>query len=390
MNAEELRSLLQNKNVAAFLRVIREGESTQAEDAYTLLNGGAHFGSFADHPYAGQRAPPGLAAGAYQYIPSTWQRVAQQIGAPDFSPPWQDVGAVALIAGRGALEAVLAGNLGAAMAALRDEWVSLPALGLTRATRVFERFGGTLGAAVPTQPAAPIEERPTEGGEVTMGVAIPLLLQLVPQVLQLFSGRAQTQIQKATGADPAMAAQFMQNLIDRIGQVAQVPVVDNLTAVQAVAAVTALPAAEKAAAIAELERESLDYIDKLAPLLDKIAAQEKALWAARDESADRAAMRGRMDKVDIAPNLVKQADRSFVGLAVLIVLLLGLQMYFDEQHKPDPTLTGFLGLFAYGVIRMMDRPSAYRFGGAFESTAIDATKTVVTQTIEDRRKSPRA
>lgn len=240
------------------------------------------------------------------------------------------------------------------------------------------------------QAPAPIEELSTQlqpKGD-TMGVAIPLLLQLVPQILQLFSARAQTQISKATGADPTMAAQFMQNLIAQVGQVAGVPVVDNATAVQAVAKVTALPDPARAAAAAELEAHSLDYLDKLSPLLDKIAVQEKALWAARDASADLAGERGRKDKVDIAPQLVRNGTLDFRGAMLGIMVLLGVQMYFADDHRPDPTLTGFLGLFAYGVIRLMDRPSAYRFGGAFEtSTTIDTSKSIVDQALGERRSS---
>lgn len=250
-----------------------------------------------------------------------------------------------------------------------------------RAGNVFDMTG--------VQPAAPIEDHstqaPTEGA---MGVAIPLLLQLVPQILQLFSARAQTQISKATGADPALAAQFMQDLIAKVGTATNIPVTDNASAVQAVAAVTSMPPPQQAPAVAQIEEQALDYLDKLAPLLDKIAAQEKALWAARDASADAAGTRGRLDRVDIAPALVRNGTVDFRGALIGIIALLAIQMYFDENHKPDPTLSGFLGLFAYGVIRLMDRPSAYRFGGAFEnSTAIDTSRAMVDQTLAERRKA---
>jgi len=130
-----LQSLLTDPNVAAWLHVIREGESNQNNDAYTLLNGGGHFDSFADPPYAGQSAPPGLAAGAYQYIPHTWQRLVAQYGFPDFSPPCQDEGAVALTLGRGAIADVQAGNIAAALQKCRDEWTSFQTIGPARACR---------------------------------------------------------------------------------------------------------------------------------------------------------------------------------------------------------------------------------------------------------------
>src|SRR5271157_5722303 len=102
MTRDDLRSALTNVNISAFLHVIRHGESNQTDSAYTLISGDGHFSDFTRHPFAGQSAPPGRAAGAYQFIPHTWQALASSYGFSGFTPQEQDEGAVALILEHGA------------------------------------------------------------------------------------------------------------------------------------------------------------------------------------------------------------------------------------------------------------------------------------------------
>ena len=150
------RSLLNNANVRAMLRVIRQGESSQNDAvAYRMIVGrvGAQFSSFADHPRI-FGTPTSTAAGAYQITKTTWDWVRQQMKLPDFSPASQDAAALGLIAYRGALLDVLAGNLDAAIPKLRREWTSLPGAAennkaagdMQNAKRLFVAFGG--GGAV--------------------------------------------------------------------------------------------------------------------------------------------------------------------------------------------------------------------------------------------------
>lgn len=67
---------------------------------------------------------PTSAAGRYQYVRGTWERVARALGLRDFSPQSQDVGAVYLIEQRGALRDVLSGNVVSAIQKLKPEWES--------------------------------------------------------------------------------------------------------------------------------------------------------------------------------------------------------------------------------------------------------------------------
>lgn len=120
--------LLQNKNIRAILRVIRRGEGTSDEAGYRRIFGGRMFDSFADHPRIKVTAGgyTSTAAGAYQFLQSTWDETAAILGLKDFSPDSQDLAAVARIVYRKALDDVLAGDLTAAMPKLGKEWASMP------------------------------------------------------------------------------------------------------------------------------------------------------------------------------------------------------------------------------------------------------------------------
>lgn len=119
---------LQDRNVQAFLRVVRRGEGTADEGGYKRLFGGGTFTSFTDHPrvLVKKSGYNSTAAGAYQFIQSTWDKTRDVMKLPDFSPASQDKGAVGLIAARGALADVKAGRLEAAIKKCCHEWASLP------------------------------------------------------------------------------------------------------------------------------------------------------------------------------------------------------------------------------------------------------------------------
>ncbi len=218
MTLADLRALLSNGNVAAFLRVIREGESRQTDDAYTLLNGGGYFMGLLHHPYAGQKTPPAKAAGAYQFIASTWGEVSRQYGIPGFGPREQDMGAVARIIYRGALDDVLAGRLEHAIAKCKQEWTSLPGAAenthytLDKARTVYLQYGGTLALheALDIAPKdEPVTPPVTPRNHMDpISIFLPIITQLIPQIAKGFGGGqnatlAQTVLDtvvKATGA----------------------------------------------------------------------------------------------------------------------------------------------------------------------------------------------
>ena len=120
---------LENGNVLAFLRVIRQGETGQTPEAYRMMFGGSLFDAPPwQHPrmlhtFNGLSS---TAAGAYQFISRTWDALVEQYHFPDFSPQSQDLAAVALIKGRGALDDIKAGDVSEAIRKCCEEWASLP------------------------------------------------------------------------------------------------------------------------------------------------------------------------------------------------------------------------------------------------------------------------
>jgi lysozyme len=117
-----------NGNVQAFLAMIRVGEGTSDSNGYRRIFGGRLFDSFADHPRIKVTASgyTSTAAGAYQFLAKTWDACRNALGLADFSPASQDVAAVYLIKGRGALADVINGRFEAAIAKCAKEWASLP------------------------------------------------------------------------------------------------------------------------------------------------------------------------------------------------------------------------------------------------------------------------
>ena len=126
----DLRAALSHPNVAAFLRVIRNGESSQEESAYRLENGGRILPECpVEHPSKGLKSPPGRAFGAYQFLASTWAGLVRQYGFESMSPQCQDEAAIALCMERRAVEPIIAGDLDDAFRRLNSPtsmWTSLP------------------------------------------------------------------------------------------------------------------------------------------------------------------------------------------------------------------------------------------------------------------------
>lgn len=125
----ELERALKNPNVRKMLDVIAGAEGAD----YNTLFGGGKFNGYGAHPNvrAGFTETTGnknvtTAAGRYQFLNSTWGKVAKKYGLKDFSPKNQDLAAIALIKGRGALGDVMKGDLNKAVGRLGGEWASLP------------------------------------------------------------------------------------------------------------------------------------------------------------------------------------------------------------------------------------------------------------------------
>lgn len=234
---------LQHPNVQAFLRMLRHGEGTAGDDGYRVMFGGGHLvgldgqpgtaDDFADHPRQaitrklGGKPITSTAAGAYQFLSKTWDGLVKQYGFADFSPMNQDLGAVALIAGRKALDDVIAGRFEDAVRKCNREWASLPGspygqpvVTMARARQEYEAHGGmyapaTLEAAAmladfvnPVALAADtISTQPEEQPMAPFVAAVlPSLIDLVPKLGRLFSSGSEVSERNIKAAELVVAA----------------------------------------------------------------------------------------------------------------------------------------------------------------------------------------
>ncbi len=224
---------LDNPNVRAFLRMLRHGEGTAGEDGYRVMFGGGLFDSFADHPRQaitrklGGTPITSTAAGAYQFLKGTWDGLVKQYGFADFSPKNQDLGAVALIKGRKALDDVIAGRFEDAVGKCNREWASLPGspygqpvVTMARARQEYEAYGGTYALPLPEAAATladfinpvalaadTITPTPKEQTMAPFIAAVlPSLIDLVPKLGRLFSSGSETSERNVKAAEIVVAA----------------------------------------------------------------------------------------------------------------------------------------------------------------------------------------
>ena len=118
----------------ALLNTIRFAEGTWlggSPEGYRTIYGGGKVASLERHPeITVSRGYVSAAAGAYQFLPSTWDAAARRLDLDDFGPEAQDQAALHLIEERGALRRFdRAGLCAEVLARLAPEWASLPSHG---------------------------------------------------------------------------------------------------------------------------------------------------------------------------------------------------------------------------------------------------------------------
>jgi len=132
---ELLQSFIPKPAIQNALRVIRFAEGTErgGPDSYRVMFGGGLAPDLKRHPdkviKGGKYSS--AAAGAYQFMPSTWEAQAKALGLPDFGQQSQDLAAVRLMRNRlmpiGGLSVLeKEGFSPRVSAALAPEWASLP------------------------------------------------------------------------------------------------------------------------------------------------------------------------------------------------------------------------------------------------------------------------
>ena len=113
--------------------VIKLGEGTQGSKGYTTMFTGKQFTDTSKHPElinrSGRHASD--AAGAYQFLSTTWKPAAAKLGITDFSPESQEKVGKYLAQQRGMNTDVVhttKASLGKALNKIAPEWASMPTL----------------------------------------------------------------------------------------------------------------------------------------------------------------------------------------------------------------------------------------------------------------------
>lgn len=119
----------------ALLNTIRFAEGTWKDghkEGYRVVFGGEMVSTLDKHPnqvrYSSRYTS--AAAGAYQFLPGTWEEASRRLNLSDFGPDSQDQAALYLIERRNALDLVDTGRITPTLIAkLAPEWASLPTYG---------------------------------------------------------------------------------------------------------------------------------------------------------------------------------------------------------------------------------------------------------------------
>lgn len=215
---QQCETWIENANVRAFLRMLRVGEGTPDEDGYRRHFGGDLFDDFSDHPRRpvtrelGGKPITSTAAGAYQFLASTWDGCRKALGLEDFSPPNQDLAAVYLIHGRRAIEDILEGRIEEAVSKCAKEWASLPGSPYGQPVKTLDdvlgyyaSYGGHLAGEPVTDaaPAAPAKENPMPAASIIAAV-LPSIIEAIPALGRLFGSGSKVSERNIKAAEIAV------------------------------------------------------------------------------------------------------------------------------------------------------------------------------------------
>jgi muramidase (phage lysozyme) len=392
LSSERLQALFDHPNVKAFYAVVRRGESSLGPEAYTMVNGGPPITDFSKHPYEGLSTKQGgRAAGAPQFIPSTWQEIAERYSLPDFSPASQDLGYVGCLLKRsGAIEALLAGRFEEAVRICRPEWTSLPgaaennpAWNMDKARALYLDNGGKLDNEELLQPAAPIEERPQPNQPETPmpespsfdwsmlakagGAIASIFNPAIGLAITALSPLLQEKITKTIGKhtdDPKVAAEIGKSLSDAVMETTKL-VTGKSDELEAVAVMRRDPVM-----VAKVEAAVTSKLAEIAPFLDKVSELEARERADTIIAQDAAAARAKGEAWDMTPWLV-----GFMGGMVLLVVgFFGAVAIMDMVKNGKvatevwAALTGVSGT----LLGILGTIYAYRFASTQQSAAKNA------------------
>lgn len=238
--------------------------------------------------------------------------------------------------------------------------------------------------AAPVAPAVPVEERNTPAApsalattkEEPMGAG--LAIALVQSLISGFAPLAQQKINQAltkNGVESTVGTQIVGNILNAVQP--------GLAQADAPTQIAAVAAAQKdAAVIAKAEASALDYLNAIAPILDKVAIYDREARA--DTMADMNNSVVRKTPGMVTPRVV--AWMTFAGIGVLaitaiaVAVLLFVQISHDSQGRVDAYLASLATMVVIAVVSIAQAPFRAIFGAWFTSGAADAGRDSIART----------
>lgn len=141
INHATLPNYLTNPSIRAFLDTIAYAEGTLNREGYNTQYTYKYFTDFSDHPrqinckmYKGSWLCS-TAAGRYQFLEKTWDKIAPRVKAKDFRPVNQDLAAIGLLWEKDAVPLIISGRFAPAIYKVNNIWASLPGAPYGQPTR---------------------------------------------------------------------------------------------------------------------------------------------------------------------------------------------------------------------------------------------------------------
>jgi muramidase (phage lysozyme) len=246
---ELLENIRRSPEAQKLLSVLRFAEGTGGhKNPYAVTFGGGTLSDLSRHPdtvYKNRSA----AAGAYQFLPGTWNTQAQRLGLPDFGPRSQDIAALALARNRlkplGGLAVLQKEGLSPrVLNALAPEWASLPTLSgasfygqPVKSRADLERvYAQTAATGLEAAPAPSAASTPAKLPRMSFP-------QIMGDVIKQFGSRVFGSLSEAPedktaeylqaaalAEDPDLAAKYQQLAIQTAGQDTQGDLISSISA----------------------------------------------------------------------------------------------------------------------------------------------------------------
>jgi putative chitinase len=195
-------------------------------------------------------------------------------------------------------------------------------------------------------------------------LALPFAIGLAKSIFEVFTPLAREKLTKEIDRhtdNPEVAAQIANGVIES-AKVAT----GMADPIAAVAAAKSDPLAAQ-----QIESDALATLERLAPMLDKIAQWDREAWAAEESSREAASQRARGDPNDQDVFLTRSIVALLVGLMIAIGALIGALVWLKADSGTIGTLVGLFAATGGVIVGEFKTRYQHRYGSSRSSGAKD-------------------